>query len=124
MRAFVMSALALVVGLTAALAADDPMAATYGNTLVVVDPDGVESHLYYRADHSFSGRVPSANYDYKGTWSVDGTGHVCRTYSETIPGVPNPDCDEVAVVAHTVGDNWTAVTRGKNYKIALKAGKI
>ena len=119
-----LSAIILAAATMPACAVDDPMATTYGNTLVIVDSDGVESRIHYNADRSFTGKVPSADYSYKGTWSIDATGHVCRKYSRTIPGVPNPDCDEVAVVSHAVGDSWSAVTRGMSYKISLKAGQL
>jgi len=122
MRNLVLALFAALSISTAVQAADDPMASAYGNTLVIVDANGVESHIMYSADHSFKGTVPSADYNYKGTWAMGADGKVCRTYSETIPGVPNPDCDADAAVAHAVGDAWTSSNRGMTYKITLKSG--
>ena len=122
MRALGIAALVLALVPVAASAADDPLATAYGNTMVIVDNDGVESHLYYNANHTFKGRVPSADYDYKGTWKMDDSGTICRTYSETIPGVPNPDCDAEPATSHNIGDGWTSTSRGKTYTITIKPG--
>lgn len=98
----------LVLGSAAsAFAADavDPMAAMFGNTLVVVDGKGLESHTNYNADHSFSGVAPAYSYHYQGTWEVTADGKLCRTFNPAPPGIVNPDCAEVSV--HAVGDKWT-----------------
>jgi hypothetical protein len=124
MRYFSLAVLATGLFATPALAADDALATAYGNTFVIVDPDGVESRMVYSADHTMKGRVPSADYNYKGTWALDGGGKICRTYSPAIPGVPNPDCDAEAAVPRKIGDQWSSTNRGKAYKISLVAGGL
>ena len=95
-----------------AFAADDPTASLYGNTIVFVDAGGMESHTHYNADHTFDGTVPSMSYAYKGTWSVDDKGQLCRVFDPPVQGRTNPDCDP-AMPPHAVGDNWTTPDGGK-----------
>ena len=104
-----------VAGLTASAAlADgtDPMANLYGNTLVVVDKGGMESHTMYNADHTFSGIVPSMGYKYGGTWAVNDKGELCRTFDPPVPGRTNPDCDPQESTTHAVGDKWSSADGG------------
>jgi hypothetical protein len=110
MRLFLLGAAALFVASTAALADDDLMANTYGNTLVAVSAGGMESHTYYNADHTFSGKVPAMGFEYKGTWAIDDKGELCRTFDPPVPGRTNPDCDTFQ--SHAVGDKWTATDGG------------
>ncbi|HLJ53109.1 MAG TPA: hypothetical protein VKT24_06965 [Rhizomicrobium sp.] len=106
MRLFLFGAAALMAVASAASAGDDMMANTYGNTLVSVSSSGMESHTYYNADHTFSGKVPSFGFEYKGTWTIDDKGQLCRTFDPPVPGRTNPDCGPLA--SHAVGDKWTA----------------
>ncbi len=106
----------LLAGVFAALSvsvaqADDPMATLYGNTIVVVDKSGMESHTHYNADHTFNGTVPSMSYNYQGTWSIDDKGQLCRVFDPPVPGRTNPDCD--VLTPHAVGDTWTSPDAGK-----------
>ena|ERR1700709_1844339 len=105
MRLVLTSAVALALGICGALAADDPMAGTYGNTLVVIDGKGLESHTVYTADHNFTGVAPAYSYHYQGTWEVTADGKLCRTFNPAPPGITNPDCTSVTV--HAVGDKWS-----------------
>jgi hypothetical protein len=121
MRLIILGAAALTLATTAALAADDPMAPDYGNTIVVVEKGGMESHTHYNADHSFEGVVPSMGYKYKGTWSVDDKGQLCRVFDPPVMGRSNPDCDPADTAVHAVGDKWTTpngasvtLTQGQN----------
>jgi hypothetical protein len=84
----------------------DPMAGYYGNSVVVIDAKGIESHTYYNADHSFSGIAPAYSYKYQGTWEATADGKLCRTFNPVPPGITNPDCEPL--VAHVAGDSWTA----------------
>lgn len=84
----------------------DPMALLYGNTIVLVDKGGIESHTYYAADHTFAGVAPAYSYKYQGTWELKADGTLCRTFDPAPPGITNPDCG--AFVAHAVGDAWEA----------------
>lgn len=96
----------------AALAQSDPMANMYGNTLVVVSGTGMESHTMYNADHTFSGIVPSMSYKYGGTWAIDATGALCRTFDPPVPGRTNPDCDPLDPTPRAVGDKWATPDGG------------
>lgn len=84
--------------------ADDIMATRYGNTTITTDAQGTKTKLYYKADGTFTG-MQGAN-AFKGTWKLDGNGHVCLTSDPVIPNQPNPLC--APVEAHKVGDSWTA----------------
>src|SRR5258707_14981018 len=84
--------------------AADPMANYYGNTVVVVNAKGIESHTHYNADHTFEGVAPAFNYHYKGTWEITPDGKLCNTFDPVPPGVTNPDCKPLGPVA--VGDSW------------------
>jgi hypothetical protein len=119
MRLVLIAASALVFGASASFAADDVMATAYGNTIVSISTGGMEAHTYYNADHTFSGKVPAMGFEYKGTWSVDANGHICRTFDPPVPGRTNPDCDAEAQTSHAVGDKWTAADGAA---IALVAG--
>lgn len=98
--------LALVVMLVTATAgaSTDDMAAFYGNTLVTSD-GGIESHFYYKPDHTFTGIVPQYHFDLKGRWREKPDGTVCRVFDPPVPRVKNPDCGPMLV--HAVGENKT-----------------
>ncbi len=96
----------------------DPMAATYGNT-IVVKGGGPESHTHYNADHTFNGVAPEYNYPYQGTWELTADGKICRTFNPEVPTVTNPDCDPAPPGTHAVGDTWTDE---KGRSISLIAG--
>jgi hypothetical protein len=118
MRAMLLGAAALVLSATMfasgpALADDtasDPMTGYYGNTVVVIDAKGLESHTYYNADHSFSGVAPAYSYHYQGTWEVK-DGQLCRTFNPEPMGITNPNCEPIQ--PHVVGDSWTSPDGGK-----------
>jgi|SRR4051812_13728323 hypothetical protein len=97
-----------------ALAQDEVMAARFGNTTVTHTDSGHEVHMYYKADHTFTGNVVDADFRLKGTWAVN-AGTVCLTYNPPPPTVSNPVCQPV--VAHNIGDTWTV---GKNTVTLVK----
>jgi hypothetical protein len=122
MRAMLLGAAALAVlaSMSAAALADDtaasdPMAGYYGNTVVVVDAKGLESHTYYSADHTFTGVAPAYSYKYQGTWEMQGD-QLCRTFNPEPPGITNPNCD--AFAPHAVGDTWTSADGAKGSLVA------
>ncbi len=103
--------------------AADVMAGYYGNT--AVSTGGMaEIHTHYRADHSFdlTGSAMGMSHSYKGTWSIDGTGQLCRVFTGDMPpNATNPVCTPIA--AHKVGDTWTLTGKdGSTRTITLKAG--
>jgi hypothetical protein len=105
---------ALALSLSAPALADDPeamMANVIGNTIVVVNTNGLESHTHYRADHTFDGVVPAMDYHYKGTWAVTPEGQLCSTFDPAPPGIVNPRCNPMGMLH--VGDTWTSADGGK-----------
>ncbi len=110
MRLVLVSAAALAFAVSAASAADDPMANYYGNTLIVIDGKGLESHTVYTADHNFTGVAPAYSYHYQGTWEIAADGKLCRTFNPAPPGITNPDCTPFE--SHAVGDKWSTADGG------------
>ena len=103
---------------TVALAGTDVMASRYGNTTMSTDAKGVQTKVYYKADHTFS--FKSGDQQGKGTWKVD-AGKVCLTYEGTPPpGMTNPFC--APVVDRKVGDKWTVGDGDNKRSIELVAG--
>jgi hypothetical protein len=95
--------------------AADPMAGVIGNTIVVVDAKGIESHTHYYADHTFDGVAPAFDYHYKGTWTLT-DGQLCSTFDPPPPGVVNPRCNPAGTLH--VGDSWTSPDGGKGQLVA------
>lgn len=93
----------LTLASTAASADDSVLASRFGNTTITKDAGGAENHIYYAADHTFTGKQGTATF--KGTWKIDGA-TICLTADPPIPNTPNPACAPVS--AHNVGDTWTA----------------
>jgi len=88
-------------GITVVRAATDDLAGFYGNTLVTVD-GGIESHFYYRQDHTFTGKVPAFYMVLRGTWKEQPDGTICRVFDPLPPTMKNPDCGPMLV--RKVGD--------------------
>ncbi|HTP77040.1 MAG TPA: hypothetical protein VMJ73_08660 [Rhizomicrobium sp.] len=121
MRPYLFGAAALLALSTAAFASDDLMAGYYGNT--VISTGGmIESHVHYRADHTFdlSATAMGQSFNSKGTWKIDDKGQLCRTYETAPPGMPNPLC--IPAEAHKPGDSWTVTVNGQTRNMTLKAG--
>ncbi len=113
---------AFVLATTPALADDDIMANTYGNTVVSIG-GMAEVHTHYRADHTFDMTATAVmfNKTYQGSWALDGKGNLCRTFvGETPPGTANPLCTPIA--AHKIGETWTASANGSTRTVTLKPG--
>jgi hypothetical protein len=121
MRRTLIAASALLLCAAPAFAGDDVMAGSYGNT-VVSTGGPVESHSHYRADHTFdmTATAMGQTFTSKGTWAIDGTGQLCRTFETPPPGVPNPLC--LPVASHKVGDTWSVTVGGQMRSATLKAG--
>ncbi|HEY0105865.1 MAG TPA: hypothetical protein VGB91_07250 [Rhizomicrobium sp.] len=99
-----------------AATATDPMSPLYGNTLVIIDAKGLESHTVYNADHTFTGVVPAFSYKYQGTWEITTDGQICSTFVPPPPGVTNPRCSPMGI--HAVGDSWSTPDGGKGSLVA------
>lgn len=122
MRRMFVVPLAVAFGSVPALAADDPMAGFYGNTTIATGA-GFESHVHYRANHTFDmwGSSSGQVFSTKGTWKIDDKGQLCRSYDKTPPTLPNPLCSPAT--PHKVGDTWTITTlSGATRNISLVAG--
>lgn len=100
-----------------AAAQDDVMASRYGNTTITHTDRGHELHTYYKADHTFTGKIVDIGRDVKGTWAVNG-GTLCLTYTPALPLISNPVCQPV--VAHKVGDTWKAGTNTSSLVEGIK----
>ncbi len=75
MRRILGAAVVVLLGTVPALAAVDPMAGFYGNTLVVTG-DAFQAHVHYRANHTLdmSGTASGKAFSTKGSWKIDGKG--------------------------------------------------
>jgi len=113
MRTFTFCLTAGILFATAAAADDSVLASRFGNTTITRDAAGHESHIYYKADHTFTGKQGGTAFS--GTWKIDG-GTICLTAANPIPNTPNPACAPVS--AHKVGDTWTAGP----YTVSLVSG--
>jgi len=122
MPKFLLSASIVALCATPAVAGDEIMASTYGNT--VVSTGGMsEVRSHYRADHSFDmvGSMMGMSKTFKGTWALDGKGNLCRTFEgELPPNTANPFCTPIA--ARRIGETWTIETGGQTRTVTLKAG--
>jgi len=120
----IMTALALVImSLSFAHAADDPMASRYGNTLVIKGPDGKEIiRLYYDAGGTYSGKTPDGK-TVKGTWKMDGD-KLCVTQTEPPPDatMTGPQCTPFSG-AHKVGDTWEVTRPDGKFTATLQQGR-
>lgn len=106
MRAFLFG-IALLALSSGASFAGDPMAARYGNTTIATDPSGLVTKLYYAADGTFKGKQGTV--DFSGTWKIDPPGTICLVFPQKVEGMTSPFC--APVVAHKVGDTWSAAGR-------------
>lgn len=95
----------------AALAA----ASRVGNTVVAKDPDGTETRLYWRPDHTFSATRPG--WQTEGTWGVKGS----SLFLHYNVARPNMGSDEEMKDAtpRKVGEVWGMADR----KVTLVAGE-
>jgi hypothetical protein len=91
-----------------ALAADDPVAWSYDNTIIGKYPNGNETKTMFKADKTYTGVNP-AGQAIKGTWALK-DGKLCLYQSQP------PAAEECLPVweGHKVGDTWeSAEPEGK-----------
>jgi hypothetical protein len=109
--------------------ADDPMAATYANSVVTKDKaTGATSTLLFNQDMTFTGKAtgPDGNpVSYGGTWTLkDGGKTICLAPAAPAgaQNPPPPSCTPLSV--HAVGDSWT-VTNDQNqtFDVSIVAGR-
>ena|SRR5258707_3948278 len=113
MKRIILGAALLAAMSVPAFAGDEIMASRIGNTTITKDAAGTENHIYYNADHTYTGK--QGTFMFKGTWKIDG-GTICLTSDPPIPNTPNPTCAPIS--EHKVGDTWTAGP----YTVSLVAG--
>lgn len=120
MRAILLAAAVTVLGGGAAHAAGDVMAGYYGNTVTGAG-DGIAMRAHYRADHSFDGTttIKGEMRSFKGTWSLDGKGNLCRLYADA-KASGGPACAPIA--ARTIGATWTIANGPYLLHMTLVAG--
>src|SRR5579871_3452871 len=122
MRAIVI-AVAIMAGAANAAMADDLMANYYGNTVVTKSPNG-ESHSHDKKDGTMDAVLsgPMGSVTLTGTWRVDASGELCRTYANVPAMLPiqNPLCTPWAT--HKVGDTWTITIGGQSRSASLVQG--
>jgi hypothetical protein len=113
----ILAGLALVAfGYSIALAADDPMASRYGNTLVIKGADGKEIiRLYYDQGGALSTKMADGKTT-KGTWKLEGD-KICVSQTEPAPEKPEmaTQCTPFTG-ARKVGETWE-VTRPDGTKL-------
>jgi hypothetical protein len=93
-------ALAFAFAAGSALAAGDPVAWSYGKTIVGTNADGTTTTTMVKADNTYTG-TDAAGKAIKGTWAVK-DGNYCNTQTEPAAAeVCQPLWPE-----HKVGDKW------------------
>lgn len=109
-------------GVSMAVAADDPMAGRYGNTVVTTSADGKEAgRSYYNADGTFSRKTAAG--EIKGTWKLDGD-KLCLTQTEPAPPAGAPATCIPANGGKKVGDSWdVTLPDGTKLKATLQQGR-
>lgn len=116
MRLFASVAIAAAMMAGPALA-DDPMASTYGNTVVIVYGDGTTVKLFVNADGTYTGSSPMG--ESAGSWTASG-GQTC--FTQTAPQAAPPSCSPT--VSKNVGDSWTGTGQGgAPVTISIQAGR-
>ena len=105
---------------SAALAAGDPMAAAYENTVVSTDETGGQSKVMYNADHTYTVIRPDGAAG-KGTWSIK-DGQLCVNRTEPVP--PVNFCMGLDGIPSQVGDSkQTTTTDGRKFTNTMTAGR-
>ena len=112
-------ALAFALAAGGALAADDPVAWSYGNTIVATNADGTTAKTMVKADHTYTG-TDAAGKAVKGTWAVK-DGNYCNTQTEP----PLAEVCQPVWPAYKVGDKWETkdATSGAATSWTLTAGQ-
>ena len=115
-RILIGAVVAVLVGWAAPAIAEDRMAATYGNTVVVTDPDGNEvSRYFFNEDGTVTAFRPDGKFE--GTWTIDEDGKLCSTINEQTYCTMVPE--------NEVGDSWETETEsGLPVKVSIITGRI
>lgn len=109
--------------------ADDPMANTYGNTVVTKDEaTGVSSKLMFNQDMSYTGETVDKDgkpVSYSGTWALKDDGKtICLTPTAPANAKEAPTANCSPLIKHAVGDNWTVSNDQKQtFDVSIMAGR-
>jgi hypothetical protein len=119
---------ALAFAATAALAADDPMSNTYGNTVTTKSAKtGQSGMLFFNADGSYSAKATDEKgnpVQYGGKWSLKDDGATICLAPQLPAGSPGsaPSCSPLQ--KHPVGDSWSVTNdQGETFAVSLTAGR-
>jgi hypothetical protein len=119
---------ALALAATAAYA-DDPMANTYGNTVVTKNAKtNAVGQLMFNADGTYTAKGSDANgqaVEYPGKWEVKDNGATICLTPQLPANTPNPppaSCSPLAI--HPVGEHWTVTnTMGDTFDVVVNTGR-
>ena len=119
---------ALALAATAAYA-DDPMATTYGNTVVTKNnKTSAMGQLFFNADGSYmaKGTDPTGKaVEYPGKWEVKDNGATLCLTPQLPPDTPNPppsSCSPLTV--HPIGEHWTVTnSMGDSFDVVVNSGR-
>ena len=108
----------------AAIAADDPMAGAYGNTVVVTNEKGETSKIWINKDGTY--KVEANGKTGTGKWVLkDANKKYCSTPDASADAkapAPKETCTDFAG-AHKAGDKWQQKDAdGKTVTVEIKAG--
>ena len=118
----ILAAVAFAASAAMAIAADDPMASRYGNTVVAKTADGKEAgRTYYDADGKYTRKTPAG--ETKGTWKIDGA-NICLTQTEPAPPAGTAAACLPFPGAKKVGDSWeVTLPDGSKVTATLQKGR-
>jgi hypothetical protein len=122
MKRILAGMVAAALGVSLALAADDPMAGRYGNTVVTSTADGKEvGRTYYNADGTLTRKTPAG--EIKGTWKIEGD-KLCITQTEPAPPAGTAPVCVPGFAGKKVGDSWdVTLPDGTKLKATLQKGR-
>lgn len=119
----------LLLGASSVAYADDPMAGTYGNTVLTKDRGtGQSSSLFFNQDGSYTGKTTDAKgqpVSYGGTWSLKDDGKTICLAPQVPPGTANPPPPNCSpLTPHKAGDSWTVTNDMKQtFDVSITAGR-
>jgi hypothetical protein len=111
----------------AVMAADDPMAGVYGNTVIVTNAKGEATKLWIKNDGTFTGESAKGD-KFSGKWTLkDNNKQYCSTVdlpANAPAGTPAPKESCTALQGmHKAGDKWDQTdAAGAKSTIEIKAG--
>ncbi|MBL6853820.1 MAG: hypothetical protein ISS15_17980 [Alphaproteobacteria bacterium] len=109
-----------------ALAADDPMATTYANTVTSKNTKtGATAALLFNADGTYITRVTGQDgkpMDIPGKWATKDSGATLCLTQQAGSSPPTESCSPLSV--HPIGEHWTVTnTAGDSFDVVVTAGR-